>query len=448
MATGSGMSEPEILTSDRESDSGMMTDDNDDFQPFALPNLGDDTPTTDGIPDEDPFAISIPVHDHLIVDRPNDEHDVAPILAPIPLVAIPLEDLPFDDLIDVDVDLLVDGPFDDAHGAERLDEDTVTIPVFEIPGFEISPDTSLHPVSDSFESVTSSALQAVGLRRHATGSDDDIAMSATLSPLHELRPGLKPDLVPDDQRVGAPADPKPLPDRDPIPFGIPDIAPLIPDLAPTTIDPPVVEPLVPPPAPAPADVAPFHSMESDLRRVDLPTDSVQGIPTPRLRKDTPGHQTSHVLHVSVAYPHIPQSTPFTPFTSSPTDEPLRGSPPYFMSTSGPYHPLHFVGYTQDELLYSLQFRLKVMSHRVSGLESIPRPLPCPCQHASVPPSSSLPPFARPPPPLTPFPEFDTRFLTVEQQVRYLLHHVHKLEEELAHVLSLIFLPPPPPPLVQ
>ncbi|MFS7946735.1 hypothetical protein Hanom_Chr06g00539781 [Helianthus anomalus] len=84
-----------------------------------------------------------------------------------------------------------------------------------------------------------------------------------------------------------------------------------------------------------------------------------------------------------------------------------------MSTSDPYHPLHFAGYTQDELLYSIQFRLEVMNRRVLELESIPRTLPCPCQHAFVPSSTSLPPFARPPAPLTPFPEYDARFLTVE-----------------------------------
>ncbi|MFS7967894.1 hypothetical protein Hanom_Chr09g00791161 [Helianthus anomalus] len=38
MAIGSGASEPEIFTFDEESDPEMMSDDDDDFQPFASPD--------------------------------------------------------------------------------------------------------------------------------------------------------------------------------------------------------------------------------------------------------------------------------------------------------------------------------------------------------------------------------------------------------------------------
>ncbi|KAJ0468602.1 hypothetical protein HanIR_Chr14g0698461 [Helianthus annuus] len=220
--------EPEILTSDTESDPDMISDDEDDFQPFALPDFGVDLPLADGIPDEDPIVAPIPVHDH-----PDGEHAVAPILAPVPLATIPLEDFPFDDLIDVDIDLF-DGPPDDAHGDGEPDEDVVAIPPFEIPVIEISSNTSLHPVSDSFEFVTSSALQAVGLRRYATDSDDDTAMSTAPSSPHDPKLDLKLDFVPVDQPDAAPVDPEPLPDHDPTPFGIPDIAPLIPDPVPVT----------------------------------------------------------------------------------------------------------------------------------------------------------------------------------------------------------------------
>ncbi|MFS7896697.1 hypothetical protein Hanom_Chr15g01348161 [Helianthus anomalus] len=125
VAIGPGASKPEIFTCDTESDPEMMSDNNNDFQSLALPDLGDDLPTTDGIPDEDPVVIPIPVHDHLIIDHPDGEHVVEPILTPIPLVALPLEDLPSHDLIDIDVDLFVDGPFDDCHGDEKLDDDDV-----------------------------------------------------------------------------------------------------------------------------------------------------------------------------------------------------------------------------------------------------------------------------------------------------------------------------------
>ncbi|XP_022030714.1 BCL-6 corepressor-like protein 1 [Helianthus annuus] len=361
---------PEIFTSDTDSEPDMIPDDEDDFQPFALPDFGDDLPLADGIPDEDPFVIPIPVHDHLIIDHSDSEHVVALILAPVPLMVILPEDWPFDDLFDNDFALFVDGPPDDAHGDGELNEDVVDIPLLGIPVIEISSDSSLHSVSDSFESVTSSALQP----------------------------------------VNAPADPEPipapepLPDLDPIPFGLPDIAPLIPDPVPAPVDPPVIEPVTPPLTPAPADVAPFHPVESDVHRLDLPIVFLLYIPAPLPGVGTSGQQPSHDPHVSAAFPHIPQSVPSTHFTSSPLDEPLR---------------------------WMLE------------LEMTPRPLPYPCQSAFVPPRSSPSPFSHPPAPLTPFPEFDTSFLTVEQQISYLLRHVYQLEEELAHVRNLFFVPPPP-----
>uniref|UniRef100_A0A251U2A0 Uncharacterized protein n=1 Tax=Helianthus annuus TaxID=4232 RepID=A0A251U2A0_HELAN len=426
--------EPEIFTSDTESDPDMLSDD-DDFQPFALPDFGDDLPLADGILDEDPFVVPIPVHDHLIIGHRNI---VAPILTFVPLVVIPPEDWPFDDLFDDDFDLFVDGPPDDAHGDGELDEDVVAIPLLEIPVIELSSDSSLHSVSDSFESVTSSALHAVGLRCYAADSDDDTAMSTAPPPPHNLEPGLEPDFVPVDQPDVAPADPEPLPDHDPIPFGIPDIAPLIPDPVPAPVDPPVVEPLIPPPAPTPTDVAPFHPVDFDVHRVDLPVVFLQDIPAPRPGEGTSGQQPSHDPHVSAAFPHIPHSAPFAPFTSSPLDEPFRWFPPYSMPILDPYHPSQFVGYTGDELLLSLQLQFEIMSRRILELEMTPRPLPCPCQPAFVPPHSSPSPFSHPPAPLTPFPEFDARFLTVEQQISYLLRHVYELEEELAHVRNFLF----------
>ncbi|MFS7919286.1 hypothetical protein Hanom_Chr03g00210951 [Helianthus anomalus] len=132
---------PEIFTSDSESDPEMMSDEEDDFQPFALPDFGDDLPLADGILDEDPFPIPVPVHDHLIIGHPDGEHIMAPILDHVPLVVIPPDDWPFDDLFDDDID-----------------EDVVAAPPPEIPVVEISSDSSLHSISDSFESVTSLAL--------------------------------------------------------------------------------------------------------------------------------------------------------------------------------------------------------------------------------------------------------------------------------------------------
>ncbi|MFS7929811.1 hypothetical protein Hanom_Chr04g00336801 [Helianthus anomalus] len=57
---------------------------------------------------------------------------------------------------------------------------------------------------------------------------------------------------------------------------------------------------------------------------------------------------------STVFPPIPQTTSFTPFASTPLDEPFRWFRPYTMLISDPHHPSHFVGYTWDELLLSLQ----------------------------------------------------------------------------------------------
>ncbi|MFS7936632.1 hypothetical protein Hanom_Chr05g00417891 [Helianthus anomalus] len=55
------------------------------------------------------FAILVPVHDHLVIGHPDGEHIVASTLDVVPLVVIPPEVWPIDDLFEVDVDLFVDG---------------------------------------------------------------------------------------------------------------------------------------------------------------------------------------------------------------------------------------------------------------------------------------------------------------------------------------------------
>ncbi|KAM0043741.1 hypothetical protein Hdeb2414_s0010g00344811 [Helianthus debilis subsp. tardiflorus] len=203
--------EPEIFTSGTESDPDMLSKDEDDFQPFTLPYFGNDLPIVDSFPDEDPFDIPAPVHDHLIIGHPDSEHIVAPILDAVPLVVIPPEDWPFDDLFDDDIDLFVDGPPVDAQGDGEIDEDVVAVPPPKIPIVEISSDPSLHSVSASFESVTSSALQAVGLQRYATDSDDDTSMSTAPSPPHDPEHDPEPDPIHFDQPDVAPVDPELIP---------------------------------------------------------------------------------------------------------------------------------------------------------------------------------------------------------------------------------------------
>ena len=73
--------------------------------------------------------------------------------------------------------------------------------------------------------------------------------------------------------------------------------------------------------------------------------------------------------------------------------------------------------------------------RVAEIERTRRPPP------GFDPSS----FTVPPAPLFPYPDFDIRFLTMEQQIACLMQLVHTLEEELARMRRLFFIPPPPPP---
>ncbi|MFS7899527.1 hypothetical protein Hanom_Chr13g01206081 [Helianthus anomalus] len=186
-------------------------------EPFALPDFGDDVPLTDGFPVEDPFVFPAPIQDHLIIAHPDGEHIVAPILDVAPLMVIPLEDWPFDDLFGDDVDLFLDGPPADVQGDGEVEDNVaiLDVPPPVIPVVELSSDSSLRSVSDSFESVTSSALQVVGLQLYANDSDDGTVMSiAPLSPARDPTP---------------PHDPETVPEPDPVPFGQHDIAPLIPD---------------------------------------------------------------------------------------------------------------------------------------------------------------------------------------------------------------------------
>ncbi|MFS7997178.1 hypothetical protein Hanom_Chr12g01138651 [Helianthus anomalus] len=69
-------------------DPDRLSDDEDDFQPFALPDFGHDLPLVDGIPNEDPFLIPVPVQNHLIIGHLDGEHIVALVLDPVPLVVI------------------------------------------------------------------------------------------------------------------------------------------------------------------------------------------------------------------------------------------------------------------------------------------------------------------------------------------------------------------------
>ncbi|KAJ0751775.1 hypothetical protein HanPI659440_Chr09g0316691 [Helianthus annuus] len=246
--------DPMAVVSDDEmaTDPEMLSDDTDDFQPFALPDFGDDIPLADGLPGEDLPLVQIP--------------------APLPLAAVPLEDLPLDAMSDDDIDLLIEGPPEDAqNGGAPVDDaivvppaeipvdddvvipldeipvgDVVAVPHEEIPVVEAPSD---HSGPDSYESVYSSTLHALGLQRYTTDSDPYTAMSAALvgphdddhdfdfddeiDPVfpHDFDPDHEIEFAPDEQPLEAPVDPDFDPEQeiDFIPAEQPIDAPVIPD---------------------------------------------------------------------------------------------------------------------------------------------------------------------------------------------------------------------------
>ncbi|XP_022007554.1 calphotin-like [Helianthus annuus] len=499
------VSEDEIFPEDEVFTSDTMSSDDDDFQPFALPDFGDDLPLADGFLDGDLPLAQIP--------------------APIPLVAFPVEELPLDDMLDDDVDLFIEGPpEDDQDGGAPIDDDVaipldeipvvdaiVFLPV-EVPVVEVLSDQS---GPDSFESVSSSTLHELGLQRYPSDTNSDTATSAVPVPPqdfefddefdpdfpHDLDPDHEVEFIPEEQPVEAPvfpddqhldvpadyelapADPEPerapepifahdpLSVHDPIPVDVPVVAPPVvdvpvvalplPDPIPVLIDrapfathvdpryahtrngwieddddyPPFVRPVTPPSAhvQAPIDVTQFHPHLSDVHRTDLPVTFLQDIPPPRPGEGPSSQPSGRVPFVSGADQFMPQF-PHTASSSAPTGEPFMWFSPNVMPLSDPYHPFH-IGYLRDDLLLSLQLEQDMLSRRVAELERIPHP----------PPGAGPSQFVAPPAPLFPYPDFDIRFLTMEQQIGCLLQLFHALEDELAHMHRLLFIPPPPHP---
>ncbi|KAJ0702990.1 hypothetical protein HanPI659440_Chr14g0545931 [Helianthus annuus] len=207
------LSESEVYTSDTTST------DEDDFQPFALP---DDTPLADG-----PFDGDLPL---------------VPIPAPIPLAAFTLEDLPLDALSDDDIDLFIEGPPEgDQDGGAPMEDDVPVdgpvAPIAEAPVEEAPSDPS---APDSFESVASAFFHDRGVHHYSPDADSDMAMSAAPVVPQDFGPEPEVEFVPAEH---APVGPKPVIGHDPI--DVPVFA-LLPDPLPESdyVVPPVMAPHV------------------------------------------------------------------------------------------------------------------------------------------------------------------------------------------------------------
>ncbi|MFS7928843.1 hypothetical protein Hanom_Chr04g00325551 [Helianthus anomalus] len=131
-----------------------------DPEPFALPDFGDDAPFADGIPVDDILSFPLPIHAQLIIGHPDGEHLVALIpIDVVPLAVVPLEDWLFDDLDVDDFGIFVgEHPVDDQGDGEVDDFVVLDIPPPVVPVIDISSNSDVHSVADSFVSVTSSAL--------------------------------------------------------------------------------------------------------------------------------------------------------------------------------------------------------------------------------------------------------------------------------------------------
>ncbi|MFS7998730.1 hypothetical protein Hanom_Chr12g01157361 [Helianthus anomalus] len=130
----------------------------------------------------------------------------------------------------------------------------------------------------------------------------------------------------------------------------------------------------------------------------------------------------------LGHPHIP------PPESSLCLHSPRVFPPYTMSLSDPYHPSH---------------HSEILCRRVYELESeADARWPSPPDYPPLvtpPPPSSPPPVPPPPPVHASVDGHIARFITLEQQVSFLIHRVHELEDEVAYLRRMAFPTPPSPP---
>ncbi|KAJ0442077.1 hypothetical protein HanOQP8_Chr16g0610631 [Helianthus annuus] len=371
-------------------------EDLDDFQPFTLPDpVHDREPLVDDV-----LAVGPQLNQFIIIGHPDGAH----IVDYIPLDVIPLPAVLRDMVVsdnDDDVPVIHVGHPDDDIG----DGEVHNIAILEVS----SPVVSVIDISSSdgrFD-TSPSEIRRAGLRADPTDSSFDTIPIVTPPP--------------DDTHVPVSTPVDPLP-----------VAPLDTHTShptPTTL--------------APGCPLPPHT--ADSHQFDLPTIFPHEIPAPRPGEGTSGQPPSFDPLASVGFMPTPH---FSPFEADPYCQSPRWFPPYSMPLSDPYHPSHHTGYTHDDLLLSLQLQSQILSRRVLELE---------CEaDARQPPPPSYPPPVTPPPPSFPppvFPSsapvsiegFNARFLTVEQQISFLVRRVHELEDELTHLHSLIFPTPPPPP---
>ncbi|KAF5789752.1 hypothetical protein HanXRQr2_Chr09g0374971 [Helianthus annuus] len=438
-------SEHEVHTSD------FTSTDDDDFQPFALPDGADEH----------------------IDDPPAEYLPLVAIPAPIPLASYPAYDLLPDAEADGDIDLFEDEPYEDEI------PDAAPLPVGDLlmiagAPVEDSPDHS--PVPDSFESVASAPSHEVSTQHFEHDSDPDQASSAAPIPSFVFEhddiedsdpvfpPGFDPDrdieYIPMDQHMEDPVDPvdpvdpfalDPEHEHDLVHAGVPD--------EPILADPPVGDHLVDIPLiaddhiiaddpveaqhgwiPADEDVPPFPPHHTDAHHADFSFQIPQFVPPAGSGEGSSAHPFGHI---PMPIPFVPQMTSVPSSVSSihaapfdPTSTPLLWSSSSPMPPTDPYHPFH-MGYTIEDVLMSFVHQHESHTQRLQELERAQLSLGP--YHGQT--SSPFQPFRSLPP------DFAARLQTLEQQIASVIHTQQAMEEDWLHLRRLLYthFPPPPPP---
>ncbi|XP_035845296.1 uncharacterized protein LOC118491548 [Helianthus annuus] len=384
-------SEHEVHTSD------VTSMDEDDFQPFALPE--DAVELADG-----PFAGDLP-----LVEIP----------APIPLAAYPALDVLLDADADDDVDLFDDEPLEDDVEGEALlaadpdrassaapapsfafehDLDEDSHPLFP-PGFDPDQDIEFIPLDQPMED----SVDPVDLADPAFADHADVEMA-----FDDPEPAMAPEPV---------AAPDLVIEHHPIHAGIPIVDPVIADLpiddhpvdapllegdhvvaaaqadAPLIADVPV-DPIVAP-LPDPVPLEPDHALfathidpcyahtqngwidaddelppipphTTDARHMDFPSSFAQFTPPARPGEGSSAHPFGHV---PASIPVVPQFStaipPVPPFSVPPFDpasEPFLWTSPPIMPPSDPYHPFH-MGYSIEDVLMSFVVQQEALTRQ-------------------------------------------------------------------------------------
>ncbi|KAJ0942134.1 hypothetical protein HanPSC8_Chr03g0088261 [Helianthus annuus] len=489
-------SEHEVHTSD------VTSTDEDDFQPFALPDVSAE-------PADGPFAGDLP-----LVEIP----------APIPLAAYSVLDMLLDADADDDVDLFDDEPLKDDIEGEALIADDGLLLLADAPAEE---PPAHSPVPDSFEYVASAPSHTLRVRNTIShDSDPDRASSAAPAPSyafdhdidegsdHVFPLGFDPDqeieFIHLDQPMEDPVDPvgpvdpafadhadfemefddpepamalepvappDPVFEHDPIHAGVPIVDPVIADLpvddhlvdapllegnhvvaaaqadAPLIADVPA-EPVVDAPLPDPVPLEPDHALFAthiDPRYAHTKNgwiDADDELPP------FPPHTTDarHMYFPFSFAQYTPLARPGEGYSTHPFGHVLTSVPvipqfssaippvlPFSMPPSDPYHPFH-MGYSIEDILMSFVVQQEALTRRIQELETAPPP-PCQCQ------GQTHPAILQPPRPLSP--DSAARLWALEQQMASWLRSQRAMEEDWLHLRHLFYshFPPPPSPSV-